>query len=98
MLALRNRIIPQRGILTGFQNLQNIYDSKSQKHIGDNKPAKTKLDRGLLATNNLYATAARLEDTNTIFQVCVIFEVISLLIGGGRQLSLAEEYQHLLHL
>ena len=98
MLASRNWIILQKGILTGFQNLQNIDASKSQKHIGDNKLAETKLDSGLLATNNLYATAARLNDTHTILQVCAILEVIFLFIGEGRQISLAGEYQYLLHL
>ena len=42
----------------------------SKQYIGNNKPAQTKIDRSLLAINNLYATAAILEDTNTILQLC----------------------------
>ena len=65
------RIVLEKGIERGFQNLQNIYASKSQKHVGDDTPAQTKLDRSLAATNDLFATASRLEDANTILQVCL---------------------------
>ena len=70
MIAIRNRVVLERGVQVGFRNLQTIYASKSQKHIGDDDPAYTKLDKSLLAKNNLYAIAVRLENANKILESC----------------------------
>ena len=66
MISSRNGIIFERGVQQGFENLQIIWWSKSQKHVIDTKPACKKLDRSLQFTNNLYAIAARLKDANSM--------------------------------
>ena len=71
MLSARNRVIRETAALRGYENLQTILRSKSQKHIGDDDPVLTKQDRRLLATNELYNTASRLYDANNLLQVCV---------------------------
>ena len=54
-----------------YMNLETIYKSKSQKHIGVEKPIVTKLDKSLLDSINLYQTASRLEDVNILLQYCI---------------------------
>lgn len=74
MLSARTLSIRERAVQRGFDNLQTILSSKSQKHIGDDTPVLTKLDRELIATNNLNNTASRLDDANSI-----LLKVISVL-------------------
>ena len=77
VLAARTRVIRERAVQRGFDNLQTILSSKSQKHIGDDTPVLTKLDRELIATNNLNNTASRLDDANSI-----LLKVITVLKDG----------------
>jgi len=77
VLSARTRVIRERAVQRGFDHLQTILSSKSQKHIGDDTPVLTKLDRELIATNNLNNTASRLDDANSI-----LLKVISVLKDG----------------
>ena len=71
MTSARSRRIFEEGITRGYQNLQNVYGSKSQKHPdGDDTTVMTRLDRRLEDTNNILAIAARLEDANSILEEC----------------------------
>ena len=72
MLSARNRAIRKHAALRGYDQLQSMYGSKSQKYVSDdNEPVFTKPDRCLIATNNLYTTASRLKDASTILESCV---------------------------
>ena len=71
MASARSRRIFEEGIARGYHNLQNVYGSKSQKHLdGDDTTVMTRLDRRLQDTNNIHAIAARLEDANSILEEC----------------------------
>ena len=77
-LSARNRVARERAVQRGFDNLQVIRSSKSQKHIGDDTPVLTKRDRELIANNNLNNTASRLDDANSI-----LLKVIDVLKNGN---------------
>ena len=70
-MSARKRKARDQATLRGFDHLQRIYASKSQKHVGDDTIVDTKGDRRLQATNELNNTSSRLEDANSILQQCM---------------------------
>ena len=72
MLSVRNRTIRKQAARRGYENLLAIRGSKSQKHVSnDAESVLTKQDRQLLATNELYNTAARMKDANALLLECI---------------------------
>ena len=69
MVTREERIQEARG-QKGFVDLLSIRGSRSQKHVGDNKERCTLLDKRLRSANQLYTISSRLEDANTVLELC----------------------------